>query len=152
MKECPVCYINTPDFQINCGHSFCYHCIKQWYQESETQTCPMCREYMEFREVYVECDCLTDVFIEIASFQKTYMKFAEMKMNVHFDDVAYFTMKPWCLMVTQNNIQCDHTRYMFIDYASGRKITEYGLRLQKTCHQKRQEKQEGGIFTKTYKE
>src|SRR6056300_2077103 len=152
MKECPVCYENAPDFQINCGHSFCYRCIKHWYQESETQSCPMCREHMEFREVYVECEAYTDVFSEIIQFQRTYTKFSKMKVNVHFDDVMYFVTRPWCLFVTQNNVRCSHTRYIFIDYDSNSKIMEYGLRLQKACHQKRQEEPETGFFTKAYKE
>ena len=151
MKECPVCYVNAPDFQINCGHSFCYRCIKHWYQESETQTCPLCREHMEFREVYVECDTCTDVFSEIASFERMYVKLSNMKVDVYFDDVMYFMSKPWCLFVSQNNVSCSHTRYIFIDYGSNTKITEYGLRTKKACHQKRQEESETSVLTKTYK-
>ena len=153
MKECPVCYIRASNFQINCGHSFCYQCIKHWYQESETQTCPLCREYMEFREVYVECDKNMDVLSEISKFQSTYIRLSNMKnATVHFDDVMYFMTRSWCLFVSQNNVSCSHTRYIFIDYSDGTKILEYGLRLQKACHQKRQEEPEISILTETFKE
>jgi len=152
MNECPVCYTNASDFQINCGHSFCYRCIKHWYQESETQSCPMCREHVQFREVYIECEPAVDIFSEIVAFQKTHTKLSKLKVNVYFDDVTYFMLQPWCLFVSQNNVSCDYTRYIFISYSSNKKIAEYGLRFQKACHQKRQEKQETGIFTKTYKE
>ena len=153
MKECPVCYVNAPDFQINCGHSFCYHCIKKWYQESKTQTCPLCRDYMEFREVYVECDTHVDILTEISKFQSTYVTLSRMKnATVHFDDVMYFMKQTWCLIASQNNVRCAHTRYIFIDYESGTKIAEYGLRLQKACHQKRHEEQEIDLLTETFKE
>ncbi|QIG59655.1 hypothetical protein [Dishui Lake phycodnavirus 3] len=149
MKECPVCYVNAPDFQINCGHSFCYPCIKHWYQESTSQTCPLCREYVQFREVYVECETLVDVYEEIYTFQQKCTAFA--KINARFDDVTYFVLRPWCVYASQNNVSCQYTRYIFIDYNSGKKITEYGLRLQKACHKKRQEEQEVGLLTETHK-
>ena len=46
--ECPVCYEVQPPCELTCGHSFCYQCVKTWYQKG-TETCPMCREGMCFR-------------------------------------------------------------------------------------------------------
>jgi len=45
---CSVCYERVPTNQLTCGHSFCYHCVKTWYQKG-TETCPMCRAPMCFR-------------------------------------------------------------------------------------------------------
>jgi len=48
--ECPICYTeNKPSYSLVCGHSFCYQCLKHWYQNSETQTCPLCRGSIFFR-------------------------------------------------------------------------------------------------------
>jgi hypothetical protein len=49
--ECSVCYegLNNP-CEFVCGHSFCYQCVKTWYQKG-SQTCPMCRTTMCFRGV-----------------------------------------------------------------------------------------------------
>jgi hypothetical protein len=106
---------------------------------------------MEFREVYLECDIGTDVTSAIYEFQKMYIKLSNMHINIEFDDMAYFIREPWCLFVSQNNVSCDHTRYIFIDYLTQNKIVEYGLRLQKACYQKRQEEQETSILTEAHK-
>lgn len=151
MKECPVCYLYKPPFELNCGHSFCYQCVKNWYQNSETQSCPLCRQNMAFREVYIECDAATDVMYAVYNFQRVYTKLSKMHVNVTFDDLSYFIRQPWCLFVSQNNVSCDHTRYIFIDYQTQNKIIEYGIRIQKACHKKRQEEQEAGVFTETHK-
>ena len=47
-RECPVCYeIPEKKCDFLCGHSFCYQCVKTWYQKG-TETCPMCRTPMRF--------------------------------------------------------------------------------------------------------
>ena len=46
--ECPVCYECSSECTFVCGHSFCYQCVKTWYQKG-SQTCPMCRTTMCFR-------------------------------------------------------------------------------------------------------
>lgn len=48
--ECPVCYDSEARCQFVCGHSFCYQCVKTWYQKGSS-TCPMCRGGMCFRGV-----------------------------------------------------------------------------------------------------
>lgn len=48
--ECPVCYDCEAQCDFVCGHSFCYQCVKTWYQKG-TSTCPMCRRGMCFRGV-----------------------------------------------------------------------------------------------------
>lgn len=46
--ECTICYESDACCDFVCGHSFCYQCVKTWYQKG-TQTCPMCRRGMCFR-------------------------------------------------------------------------------------------------------
>lgn len=46
--SCSVCYEAQPQCGLVCGHSFCYRCVKTWYQKG-TETCPMCRAPMCFR-------------------------------------------------------------------------------------------------------
>ncbi len=47
--ECPVCYEESAaPCVFVCGHSFCYQCVKTWYQKGSV-TCPMCRSEMCFR-------------------------------------------------------------------------------------------------------
>ena len=48
--ECPVCYECEARCEFVCGHSFCYQCVKSWYQKGSS-TCPMCRSSMCFRGV-----------------------------------------------------------------------------------------------------
>lgn len=48
--ECPVCYECEARCTFVCGHSFCYRCVKTWYQKGSA-TCPMCRNAMCFRGV-----------------------------------------------------------------------------------------------------
>ena len=51
--ECPVCYSEcTRGCKLICGHSFCYQCVKDWYQKAEAEpTCPMCRASLYFRNM-----------------------------------------------------------------------------------------------------
>ena len=46
--ECPVCYECDARCEFVCGHSFCYQCVKTWYQKG-SHTCPMCRASICFR-------------------------------------------------------------------------------------------------------
>ena len=49
--ECPICYqAQTNPCALVCGHSFCYPCVKAWYQKGSA-TCPMCRNSLCFRGV-----------------------------------------------------------------------------------------------------
>jgi hypothetical protein len=48
--ECPVCYESEPRCEFVCGHSFCYQCVKNWYQKGSS-TCPICRASMCFRGI-----------------------------------------------------------------------------------------------------
>lgn len=50
--ECPVCYSADATLKINCGHSFCRSCMKQWLESSKEEGrpgCPMCRTPVLFR-------------------------------------------------------------------------------------------------------
>ncbi|XP_072218554.1 zinc-binding protein A33-like [Leuresthes tenuis] len=42
---CPVCcdIFNDPVLLL-CGHSFCKHCLQEWWRQSRLKTCPMCKE------------------------------------------------------------------------------------------------------------
>lgn len=46
--ECVLCYAHKNDCHLACGHSFCYQCVKRWYQES--YECPLCRAFMIVRK------------------------------------------------------------------------------------------------------
>lgn len=47
--ECPVCFEEPRVTCVfKCGHSFCYCCVKQWYQNG-SGNCPMCRASMCFK-------------------------------------------------------------------------------------------------------
>lgn len=48
--ECPVCYDCEARCEFVCGHSFCYQCVKTWYQKG-SPTCPMCRSSMCFKGI-----------------------------------------------------------------------------------------------------
>lgn len=58
--ECPICYTRSTECKMDCNHSFCYHCITQWYQKYKSSRCPMCRKLIRMPhchyEVVVWCD------------------------------------------------------------------------------------------------
>lgn len=42
---CPVCCdIFHDPVVLLCGHSFCEHCIQEWWTQSRLKTCPVCQE------------------------------------------------------------------------------------------------------------
>ncbi|XP_036003496.1 tripartite motif-containing protein 35-like [Fundulus heteroclitus] len=42
---CPVCCdIFTDPVVLLCGHSFCQHCLQEWWRKSKQRTCPVCKE------------------------------------------------------------------------------------------------------------
>ncbi|XP_014885199.1 zinc-binding protein A33-like [Poecilia latipinna] len=42
---CPVCCdIFTDPVLLLCGHSFCQHCLQEWWRQSSQRTCPVCKE------------------------------------------------------------------------------------------------------------
>ncbi|XP_054474683.1 zinc-binding protein A33-like [Anoplopoma fimbria] len=42
---CPVCCdIFKDPVVLLCGHSFCKHCLAEWWRQSGLQTCPVCKE------------------------------------------------------------------------------------------------------------
>ena len=47
--ECSVCYCDSANCSLVCGHSFCFSCVKEWYHKTETPTCPMCRRNLYFK-------------------------------------------------------------------------------------------------------
>ncbi|XP_042245960.1 eukaryotic translation initiation factor 4 gamma 3-like [Thunnus maccoyii] len=43
--SCPVCCdIFKDPIVLLCGHSFCKHCLQEWWRQSKVQTCPVCKE------------------------------------------------------------------------------------------------------------
>ncbi|KAM6906721.1 E3 ubiquitin-protein ligase TRIM17-like [Lycodopsis pacificus] len=43
--SCPVCCDMFKDpVVLLCGHSFCKHCLQEWWRESGHQTCPVCKQ------------------------------------------------------------------------------------------------------------
>ncbi|XP_031722138.1 tripartite motif-containing protein 35-like [Anarrhichthys ocellatus] len=42
---CPVCCdIFKDPVMLLCGHSFCKHCLQEWWRQSGQQTCPVCKQ------------------------------------------------------------------------------------------------------------
>lgn len=50
--ECSVCYCETANCNLTCGHSFCFGCVKEWYHKCSEPTCPMCRQPLNFRGLH----------------------------------------------------------------------------------------------------
>lgn len=45
---CHCCYdILVNPTTLNCGHSFCRHCLALWWASSKKNECPECREKWE---------------------------------------------------------------------------------------------------------
>ncbi|XP_038148620.1 tripartite motif-containing protein 35-like [Cyprinodon tularosa] len=45
---CPVCCdIFDDPVLLLCGHSFCQHCLKEWWRKSKQRTCPVCKEIFQ---------------------------------------------------------------------------------------------------------
>uniref|UniRef100_A0A8C5NEV6 RING-type domain-containing protein n=1 Tax=Gouania willdenowi TaxID=441366 RepID=A0A8C5NEV6_GOUWI len=43
--SCHCCYdILLDPTTLSCGHSFCRHCVAQWWNSSKKKECPECRE------------------------------------------------------------------------------------------------------------
>ena len=46
--SCHCCYdVLVDPTTLNCGHSFCRHCLAQWWESSHKTECPECREKWE---------------------------------------------------------------------------------------------------------
>ena len=50
--ECSVCYCETANCKLTCGHSFCFSCVKEWYHKCSEPTCPMCRQSLNFKGLH----------------------------------------------------------------------------------------------------
>lgn len=51
-SECEVCYAAKSHCKLVCGHSFCFECVKKWYNKGSAQNCPMCRAPIYFKGMY----------------------------------------------------------------------------------------------------
>lgn len=48
---CPVCCdIFKDPVLLLCGHSFCKDCLSEWWRQSGSQTCPICKEIFRMRQ------------------------------------------------------------------------------------------------------
>lgn len=52
LMECSVCYCETANCNLTCGHSFCFGCVKEWYHKCSEPTCPMCRQTLNFKGLH----------------------------------------------------------------------------------------------------
>lgn len=61
--ECPVCYENTINCTLVCGHQFCKSCVKTWYTKTWNTKdddnngcagCPMCRRNVHYRRMPIK--------------------------------------------------------------------------------------------------
>ena len=47
-----MCYCETANCNLTCGHSFCFACVKEWYHKCSEPTCPMCRQTLNFKGLH----------------------------------------------------------------------------------------------------
>lgn len=52
--ECPVCYENSVNCTLVCGHKFCKSCVKTWYLKGGESGCPMCRRKVHYRRMPIK--------------------------------------------------------------------------------------------------
>jgi hypothetical protein len=52
--ECPVCYENSVNCTLVCGHKFCKSCVKTWYLKGNESGCPMCRRKVHYRRMPIK--------------------------------------------------------------------------------------------------
>lgn len=53
--ECPVCYENSVNCTLVCGHKFCKSCVKTWYLNKGSDSgCPMCRRKVHYRRMPIQ--------------------------------------------------------------------------------------------------
>ena len=51
--QCGVCYeLMVLPTSLNCGHSFCRHCLAWWYDSSRQMECPACRQVQKMQLNY----------------------------------------------------------------------------------------------------
>lgn len=48
---CQICMVHPTNCDLVCKHSFCFPCVKEWYNKSESEdpSCPMCRQAILFK-------------------------------------------------------------------------------------------------------
>uniref|UniRef100_A0A8D0BDI6 Bifunctional apoptosis regulator n=1 Tax=Salvator merianae TaxID=96440 RepID=A0A8D0BDI6_SALMN len=71
--SCPCCYeILINPTTLNCGHSFCRHCLALWWSSSKKNECPECREKWEgFPKVNILLrDTIEKLFPDVAGQRK----------------------------------------------------------------------------------
>lgn len=49
-----MCYDNTVNCKLVCGHRFCKSCVKAWYLKGTNSTCPMCRKKVHYRRMPIK--------------------------------------------------------------------------------------------------
>jgi hypothetical protein len=83
--ECPVCYENSVNCTLVCGHKFCKSCVKTWYLKGSTTEsgCPMCRRKVHYRRMPIK------KWNAEAEEEKKTVVFQES-----FDDMLEVIMKP----------------------------------------------------------
>lgn len=145
---CTICYENDARCEFVCGHSFCYHCVKTWYQKG-SQTCPMCRGRMCFKgvlEAKKAWDCekrekvleevVEELFEELEEHEYGVyiLEFVHERYNTLLRDypwidnesLRFVLQSPWIQLVTQVDRVYDefptYTRYLMVPK------TSYGVR------------------------
>ena len=57
-QECGICFEPCYDTIHGCNHTFCSHCIEEWYLTSNNITCPTCRNpHPSGYQVLIELRC-----------------------------------------------------------------------------------------------
>ena len=51
-NECPICLSNANlPIATQCGHIFCWNCIKEWVNQKGKQECPSCKSGIDLQNV-----------------------------------------------------------------------------------------------------
>ena len=95
--KCAICFepFRSPFCNVNCGHTFCFQCLKTWFQQK--QTCPICRRYFtkfirmtdekrrnELNDLFVQCLQCNQKHIRRSQFGKHLI--SNCSKQILFDD------------------------------------------------------------------
>ena len=74
--ECPICFENTDEISLECGHKIHKGCLKKLLESNAQKKCPMCRAHItleKFNDIhnFNRCKCCNDrIVLEDVNFVK----------------------------------------------------------------------------------
>ncbi|XP_026196223.1 tripartite motif-containing protein 35-like [Anabas testudineus] len=115
---CPVCYEVFKDpVVLSCSHSFCRDCLKRWWKETQTQTCPVCKKRSSRDEppISLALKNLCEAFL-----QERDQTSSEGLCTLHSEKFKLFCLdhqQPVCLVCRDSEKHTNH-RFRPIDEAA----------------------------------